>query len=161
MAEELEPGSKILSTLTSYIYTGVMPDKAEVVSFKETGLKLTKRFLNKIKIRQCYTNAFRVAFAYPQVEYVEGEVILPKVGIPIVHAWNCVDGKHFDLTFELHHPNSLSNEHYPSVRGTIKDLTLQGYDFQISADLFTQWLNRPETNAGNENSLWYKMTQTT
>lgn len=78
------------------------------------------------------------------VEYVEGEIV-SSWGIVMAHAWNCVDGKHVDLTFEFNDEiDSLQFPHYAVVQGTIEKLQTQGYEIDLPKDLFTQWLNRPE-----------------
>lgn len=52
----------------------------------------------KAKPKECYMNALAVCLENPHIEYVEGFIEVH--GVPIEHAWNCLNGKHFDLTSE-------------------------------------------------------------
>lgn len=115
----------------------------QIVSHSETELStLPKVIKGQIRLKQCYENALIIAINYPDVEYVEGEVLANSV-VPIVHAWNCINGKHIDLTFELN-GQELNDPHYPIVQGTISNLKKQGYRFDGPMDTLTQWLNQPE-----------------
>lgn len=141
--------------LTSYIYTGKIPPKVEVVSYLNIDLPL-KKYRKSIFLQRCYSNALKIALKFPEVEYVEGEILCGGI-VPIIHAWNCYQGKHFDLTYEFNKNDSFLDPHYPSIQGTHQQLIEQGYKFDHYLDLFTQYLNRPETNAGNPESPWAKM----
>lgn len=50
--------------------------------------------------KQCYKNASLVCQAAEGVEYVEG-ILMLYGQIPIDHAWNVYQGKHFDVTQEF------------------------------------------------------------
>lgn len=129
--------------LTSYLYTGKVPPRVKIVPHSETELSsLPKMVKRQIKLKQCCENALIIAVNYPNVEYVEGEILVNNI-IPIIHAWNCVNGKHIDLTFELNE-RELNEPHYPIVQGTISNLKKQGYRFDGPMDTLTQWLNQPE-----------------
>lgn len=141
--------------LTAYVYTGKIPPKVEVVSYRQIDLPL-KKYRKSIRPRRCYSNALKIALDFPGVQYVEGEILCRGV-VPIIHAWNYYQGQYFDLTLEFNDNDSFPDPHYPSVQGTYQQLIDQGYKFDHYLDLFTQWLNRPETNAGNLESPWAKM----
>lgn len=144
--------------LTSYLVTGKVPPCVKIVSHSETELSaLPKVIKRRIKLELCYGNALRIATDYPNVEYVEGEILVNGI-IPIVHAWNCVNGKHIDLTFELN-GREINEPHYPIVQGTIGDLKKQGYKFNGVIDILTQWLNRPEQRERYKDSPLAKLNE--
>jgi len=70
----------------------------------------------KPKQKQCYTNAWKLATAYPRVfNYVEGELSLS--GIPIEHAWNVhlKSGTHIDITTEFVLKGTVEGKEYMQV----------------------------------------------
>ena len=95
---------------------------------KTSQLPLTFRdLIPAIAVGQCYQNAFLVADVYPQVQYVEGLAFNGERCIP--HAWNCVNGDEFDLTFQIHFPHLLYCDRKIEVVGTLEDLESLGYSF--------------------------------
>ena len=52
----------------------------------------------RAKSEECYLNALSVCMENPQVKYVEGYMEVH--GVPIDHAWNYYNRKHFDITEE-------------------------------------------------------------
>lgn len=147
------------SSTNQFIFTGIEPEEVEIISHKEIGLEIPEIIMSDLIPKSCYFNAALVGkfFQKKGMEYVEGETIL--FGISIVHAWNFYKGKHFDLTAELFwEKEEQSPVYFPAVRGRVCDLRKAGYDFGSPTDIFTQWLNKPETKAGNKDSVWYKLT---
>ena len=71
--------------------------------FTEEEVKIMTR---TVKAKECYKNAFNIAKILStnnrEVRYIEGVAFLSDFGgFPIEHAFNSVDGKYFDATFEL------------------------------------------------------------
>ncbi|WP_375471077.1 hypothetical protein [uncultured Nostoc sp.] len=95
---------------------------------KTSQLRLTFRdVLQHIHVGQCYQNALVVADIYPQVEYVEGLAFNGERWLP--HAWNCVNGDEFDLTFQIHFPHLLYCDRRIIIAGRLEDLEAEGYLF--------------------------------
>lgn len=78
--------------------------------FKKDEINAIKQL--KIRVKECYYNAWKIATTMPGVKYVEGYVFL--YGIPIEHAWNKKDGKYFDATQEIALKNDLNTD-YTSI----------------------------------------------
>jgi hypothetical protein len=48
----------------------------------------------------CFGNAIMLAVKYPRLRYVEGFAVVPRIGIPVLHAWNVDDaGRMVDITW--------------------------------------------------------------
>lgn len=82
-------------------------DSVDLVSvydvFDEETIKQIKRRINP-KPKCCYENAYKLCdrFAYEKdydIKYCEG--YLNMKGLPIDHAFNCVNGQYVDITIEL------------------------------------------------------------
>lgn len=145
--------------LSSYLFTGnkELITQVEVVPYTE--IDFTNGFLENQKLQQrlferdCHTNALKISFAYPDIEYVTGEAINI---IPVQHSWNCYKGQYFDMTWELF--NEIAGvEYYQVVCGKLSTLIDDGYAFDSPKDIFTQWINRPEIKSQHPNSPWYKI----
>jgi hypothetical protein len=124
---------------------GEIPLDVQIIISSNLPIKIDKRI--KINQKQCYDNAIKICKKYPEIEYVEGEVLLgePISGLTINHAWNSYKDLHFDMTFEKYKINVLS--YFPIVKGTLYSLTLEGYKFDSYMDLFTQYINKPENKS--------------
>ncbi|MEH1909338.1 hypothetical protein [Nostoc sp.] len=95
---------------------------------KTSQLSITfKDIIPAIELGQCYQNALVVADIYPQVEYVEGLAFNGERWLP--HAWNCVNGDEFDLTFQIHFPHLLYCDRRIEIAGTLESLEAEGYSF--------------------------------
>lgn len=95
---------------------------------KTSQLPLTFRdLIPVVEIGQCYQNAFLVADIYPEVQYLEGWAFNGETWI--AHAWNCVNGDEFDLTFQIHFPHLLYSDRKIEVAGTLENLEAEGYSF--------------------------------
>lgn len=77
---------------------------AEVVEMVSPELlipELTEKWAKKrLRVKDCYKNASLVMDLNPEIKYVEGVMMLWDK-IPIDHAWNSYNGKHFDATSHL------------------------------------------------------------
>jgi hypothetical protein len=137
-----------------YIYLNERVDSVSITSFKKikliTNELLTNELLMSMYPNHCFSNAYLISKIYPEVEYVEGEVLFSDLPIPIIHAWNKINNKHFDLTYELFKNEERS--YYPVVSGTVTALIEQGYKLNYYIDLYTQFLNKPETKERIKNT---------
>ena len=92
--------------------------------FTESEIKEIVALVNPIP-KQCYVNAWKFVESNPtdhKVEYVEGYTSL--YGVPIEHAFNVVDGKHYvDITVEYALESPLDGG-YASL-GTFSDDTVR------------------------------------
>ena len=68
--------------------------------------------------KECYKNAAQIAIYLSNpdrnIEYVEGRAMV--AGFPVEHAWNKVDDKYFDATFELLLGYDVTKETYALLR---------------------------------------------
>jgi hypothetical protein len=94
-------------------------------------LGFTRRRWSTRRIRndECFYNAYDVAKHYEgaRLWYVEGFVVFDD-GV-VEHAWNALDGRHFDLTWEYHRPEFLRAPRYALLSGTPTELDARGYVF--------------------------------
>lgn len=69
------------------------------------------RFLanNNAVMKQSFSNAAKLAMGVRDVEYVEG--FINNNGIPIEHAWNKINGEHFDITNDITKGESLKTDY--------------------------------------------------
>lgn len=124
-----------------YIYFGTMPEKSNIISYEDLELDLYY-LVYLFEPNRCYRNAHLISSVIPEIKYIEGDVILKDIPIPITHAWNSYDGLEFDITFELF--DNLNNfEYYKFIEGTIEELEKE-YIVNSNIDLFTQFLNKSE-----------------
>ena len=129
---------------TAYRLTGFVPPRVEIVPMCEVGLDLGE-IVSMFEPRACYVNAYLLAQFIPEAEYVEGEVLIFGA-VPLIHAWNCFQGKHFDVTYELFSTTGAQDPHFPLVQGLLQILEQQGYRLNYHIDLVTQWLNSEKLN---------------
>ena len=86
----------------------------EITSVRELFTEEEVKIMTQtVKAKECYKNAFRIAEILStdtrEVRYIEGVAFLSDFGgVPIEHAFNSVDGKYFDATYEL--LNSLKDK---------------------------------------------------
>ena len=70
----------------------------------------------KPKKKECYRNAHLLTALFPdRVQYVEGQVTIFNGAFGVEHAWNKVDDKYVDLTFELALGEDPTNELYMAL----------------------------------------------
>ena len=84
--------------------------------------------LAAVRPNECYYNAHWLALQVPSAEYVEGFVVFDHE--VVLHAWNAIAGRHFDLTWELHFPAALAQAHWGLVQGPWQRLARGGYRFE-------------------------------
>lgn len=81
-------------------------DSVDIVTlsevFTDDEIEQIKKYVNP-KPKMCYENAYKLADRLyglgKDIKYVEGYINMK--GLPIDHAFNCVDGKYVDCTIEL------------------------------------------------------------
>lgn len=89
---------------------------------------------------ECWYNAYWLATAFEAhgVEYVEGLVAFADEAVE--HAWNAMDGVHFDVTWECHRPTHMAADHFMLVKGSPAALDALGYRFDPEATtMVRQW----------------------
>ena len=113
---------------------------SEVFSPEE--IKAIKKYVRP-KAKMCYKNAYMLCDYFDMeghdVKYVEG--YLNMRGLPIEHAFNCVDGKYVDITMELALGKDMNEDSYISIGEFSTDevrrvLLKNGYYGQIYETLF-------------------------
>ena len=142
---------------TYYIYLNERVDAVSITSFKYIDC-ITNELLSSIYPNHCFSNAYLISSIHPKIEYVEGEVLFSDLPVPIIHAWNKINDKYFDLTYELF--NNKERTYYPIVSGTTRELMREGYKLNYHIDLYTQFLNKPETKErikNTKNSIYAKL----
>lgn len=65
----------------------------------------------RIKEKECYNNALRVAFAH-KMQYVFGYMIDETIPLPIMHAWNGAEDSDVDLTVQQNPSLSFEGRKY-------------------------------------------------
>lgn len=88
----------------------------------------------EVKENECFNNAFRIAEKNPPVRIVEGVIVLcdnANNGTAKPHAWNELDGVHFDLTAQLVWPKgeatNINKVNYACVKfHTVEELQRNG-----------------------------------
>ena len=82
-----------------------MHDPESVIS------KLTPQWSKKkLRVKDCYKNATQIMDLDPEIKYVEGILMLWN-SVPIEHAWNSYQGKHFDATSHLWDKSKEESSH--------------------------------------------------
>ncbi|MES2395403.1 MAG: hypothetical protein V4549_05345 [Bacteroidota bacterium] len=83
-----------------------------------------------IEYNKCLLNSYKVAQVYPNVEIVEGIILMKSIdgnGKIIAHAWNLQEGIYFDITMEVllsNHPemkNIKEIKYFPAIKYAISD----------------------------------------
>lgn len=93
-------------------------DSVDIVSiydvFNEEEIEQIKRSVNP-QPKCCYENAYKLADRIHDrnITYVEG--YLNMKGLPIEHAFNCVDGKYVDITIELGLGRNVKEDTYVKI----------------------------------------------
>lgn len=99
--------AKVCDGLQKKFYEQQLQDYHEVkcVRLSEVFTKeeiCTIKMVVKPKKKECYRTAHLLTALFPdRVQYVEGQVAIFNGAFGIEHAWNKVDGKYVDVTFEL------------------------------------------------------------
>ena len=79
---------------------------------------------NQPEIKQCYSNAAKLATNVEGVEYVEGMISM--MGIPIDHAWNKIGNEYFDITKDIALSDAtIPNDEYLSIIELDAETTLE------------------------------------
>ena len=99
--------AKICDGLQKKFYEQQLQDFHEVKCVKLSDIFTndeirTIKMAVKPKKKECYRNAHLLtALFHDRVQYVEGQVAILNGAFSVEHAWNKVDDKYVDLTFEL------------------------------------------------------------
>lgn len=126
-------------------------DSVDIVSvydiFTEEEIQQIKKYVRP-KPKMCYENAYKLAdVLYTRdIKYVEG--YLNMKGLPIEHAFNCVDGKYCDITIELALGRDVHEDTYIKIGewdvNDVREVLIQnGYYGQIYQ---TKFLNSYKEN---------------
>lgn len=82
--------------------------------FSNEEIDRIKKYINP-QPKCCYENAYKLSdrFYDRDIKYVEG--YLNMKGLPIEHAFNCVDGKYVDITIELALDRDVKEDTYVKI----------------------------------------------
>lgn len=111
----------------------------DITSFSEINLNI-KNISYLFKEKECYKNSLIICNLFPEVLYVEGQVIFEDFPIGIEHAWNKYNDLYFDVTYQLF--CDKPRKYYPIVEGSTKELKEEGYIFNSSKTLSVQFLHK-------------------
>ena len=99
--------AKVCDGLQKKFYEQQLQDFHEVKCVKLSDIftndevRTIKMVVNPKK-KECYRNAHLLTALFPdRAQYVEGQVAIFNGAFGVEHAWNKVDGKYIDLTFEI------------------------------------------------------------
>lgn len=85
------------------------------------------------RYRDCYANAFRFAWFYPNLSYIEG-ITIKKKDI-FHHAWNKIGDKYFDITWECMNDKQLFYyQYFPIIEVCNEDLILFKEQLILTSD---------------------------
>lgn len=108
---------------------------------------LLRQHAGPIEYKRCVDNATMLALRVPGVSYVEGEVWLPQLRMPVEHAWNAINGQFFDLTWEMYQGLQTDPQYYAMVEGSISELVAEGFDPNQTGCLLHQLINKQIQNS--------------
>lgn len=110
--------------------------------FTAEEIQLIKKVVRP-KPKQCYKNAAKLVELFPnKVKYVEGKVMK---WFPMEHAFNLVDGKYVDLTFEL----VLKDKEVPELEyASFLELDYsETIEFMFSTRAYGEWIQKSFENS--------------